>query len=69
MSLFNEEYVIQQIDLIASGYEWICPDCGELNTINVLPSDCVKRSCWYCDTVVIIDPMFVEHTYGKEDEM
>lgn len=28
----------EKVDLIASGYEWICPDCGKLNKLVAIPS-------------------------------
>jgi hypothetical protein len=33
--------------LVASGYEWICDDCGEMNEEDVIPST-PDLTCQYC---------------------
>jgi len=36
---------VDEIELIASGYEWVCPGCDELNNeVEVLP-EVVCRKC------------------------
>ena len=27
----HTEHIEEKVDLIASGYEWTCPQCGEIN--------------------------------------
>ena len=36
------------VDVIASGYEWICPVCKELHTINEWPKNPIVQcpDCW-----------------------
>jgi len=31
------------VDVIASGYEWVCPECGELHTIYEFPKNPIVR--------------------------
>ena len=28
---------MESVDMIASGYEWVCPECGEDNLENYIP--------------------------------
>lgn len=35
---------MKTVDIIASGYEWICPDCDTLNRVNGL-TEIVKCGC------------------------
>ena len=38
---------IEQVDCIASGYEWVCPKCGKLNRIIEWAASqvCQNRRC------------------------
>jgi len=38
---------MQQVELIASSYEWTCPKCGMLNTEIEIPEIvmCIKCNC------------------------
>ncbi|KKN71225.1 hypothetical protein LCGC14_0422680 [marine sediment metagenome] len=48
------------VDIIARGYEWICPSCEHFNTeIEIL--EVVK--CEQCKDWFITNP--AEHAYGK----
>lgn len=49
---------MENVDIIASGYEWICPECGEYNT-EIEITETVN--CCYCDT--IFDTNLPEHAY------
>lgn len=42
----------EKIDLIASGYDWICPACG---TSGELPVAVVEMNCPNCNTTLKID--------------
>ena len=38
------KYTIQKVELIAAGYEWICPDCNYMNQVMEVTENvsCVK---------------------------
>lgn len=48
------------VDIIASGYEWICPHCGELNKVIEHREICF---CNKCGQSVSTNPP--EHAYGS----
>lgn len=52
---------MQQVDLIAGRYEWICPACEHLNSeFEILE----KVTCVECGEVCSVDISLVEHAYG-----
>lgn len=51
---------MKTVDIIASGYEWICPDCEHYNT-EIGFAEFVKCTC--CKRVYETNPP--EHAYGK----
>ena len=42
------------VDVIASGYEWVCPECGILNEIIEFPRNPVVQ-CSECNKKVELD--------------
>lgn len=51
---------MEKVDMIASGYEWICPNCGKLNyeiewKSKVQCADCKKK----------FETDFPEHAFGE----
>lgn len=50
----------ETVDIIASGYEWICPKCEKFNT-EIEITEQVK--CSDCGRVFETNP--AEHAYGK----
>lgn len=54
---------MRQVDIIASGYEWICPDCETFNT-EIEITETVKCVC--CDAEFETAP--AEHAYGGGDD-
>ena len=47
------------VELIASGYEWVCPHCGHLNyEIEIIE----RVQCKKCEARFNTNP--AEHTYG-----
>ena len=52
---------LEEVELIASGYEWICPKCGGFNThYEIPPGDIIE--CRFCKTKFKIKDFF--HAYG-----
>jgi len=58
----KSDFIIQNnssVDVIASGYEWVCPSCNELNKeIEYLE----KYTCGRCKKEV--ETSLPEHAYG-----
>lgn len=50
---------MKTVDIIASGYEWICPDCEILNTEIEITE---KVKCICCDAEFEVNPP--EHAYS-----
>jgi hypothetical protein len=36
----------ESVDLIASGYEWLCPKCDVVNTEIEVVKEVTCKSCW-----------------------
>ena len=36
---------MRKVDIIASGYEWMCPDCETLNRVAGIELDFVECAC------------------------
>ena len=51
---------MKTVDIIASGYEWICPKCSEYNKETGITE---VVTCAYCGTEFETNP--AEHAYGK----
>jgi len=49
----------EEVDLIASGYEWICPKCEQYNTEIAIPKTLV---CKECNEIFNINPD-INHAY------
>lgn len=45
---------MEKVNCIAGGYEWICPNCDELNTIGSYPKE-GRTECPDCHTKVELD--------------
>lgn len=43
----------ETVDCIASGYEWVCPKCDELNSVPAWDSE--RHECKSCAQKVILD--------------
>ena len=51
----------ETVNIIASGYEWICPECNELNK-DIQYEFGRKVTCWNCRKQYETD--LPEHAYG-----
>jgi transcription elongation factor Elf1 len=51
----------EEVDLIASGYDWTCPSCGQWNTVIEIPSD-EMVTCGTCEKSFKISMDF-HHAY------
>ena len=58
----NRTENIPVVDVIASGYEWICPECGEMHDIIEFPRNPIIR-CLDCNFKVELD--LPEHAIGQ----
>jgi len=57
----TEKNNLERIELIASGYEWICLKCQMLNKIYEIPKQDIIE-CPFCNTKFKIEDFF--HAYG-----
>lgn len=56
MEEVNEHIIHKNVDVIASGYEWTCPNCGELN------KEYEYRKDYYCSSCgVHVETSLPEH--------
>lgn len=53
---------MDSVDIIASGYEWICPECNTLNNEIEYPRGTVRCCNLQCKTDFECEPP--EHAYG-----
>lgn len=51
---------METVDIIASGYEWICPECEEFNTEIEITEEVQCQEC-----LEIFETKPAEHAYGK----
>ena len=57
----------REVDLIASGYEWICPTCGKLNheiSVPELAEDGINNGAVICTCGQRFRVNTPEHAYG-----
>jgi len=52
---------LEPVEIIASGYEWICPKCKTLNKIHEIPLEEIVK-CIHCNTKFRIEDFY--HAYG-----
>ena len=52
---------LEPVEIIASGYEWICPKCEALNKIHEIPQGEIVK-CIHCNTKFRIEDFY--HAYG-----
>ena len=58
---------MESVDLIASGYEWVCSECGEENTegyINVIGNSLGEVKCKTCKITFSIGNY--DHCFSRE---
>jgi hypothetical protein len=48
----------EKVHVVASGYDWECPECGEEQHEESMPADWAEGfhdiECWLCDTKFIL---------------
>ena len=49
----------EEVDMVASGYEFVCPKCDSLNYMSSAPQE---ATCYHCDTKVVLGGP--NHCYG-----
>ena len=52
---------MKTVDVVASGYEWECPQCGYLGKMNTAPAAGSTVQCWECGEYYKV--LNVEHAY------
>lgn len=60
---FERDYEVQDVEIIASGYEWECPHCEYLNRMIEIPAGfSPELTCDICGKVSIMNDFY--HAFG-----